>query len=195
VAPYLVGSLLILAVRARGQEMVPSTAVSASDTDNSTISFPKGLRLVTIYGGIAEQPTGEREQLAFCTAGLNYYFWDNWAFGIEFTGLGAAQTQEDVAAGGGDLLIRTHLWNYKQFSFYGDFAAGVLEASARIPPSGTDFNFDIQTGVGGAFHLYRNIDFLMGLRYFHLSNARQHGPERNPSLNAIEGYAGLMFRM
>lgn len=191
----LVTTILMLAAAAHAQDLIPSTAASPADDSASTIQFPRGLRVVTIYGGVSEQPTGEREQLAFCTAGLNYYFADNWAFGFEFTGLGAAQTEQDAAAGGSDLILRTHLWNYKQFSFYGDVAIGVLEAGDRIPPGGTDFNYDLQSGVGAAIHLYRNIDFLGGIRYYHLSNARQHGPDRNPSLNAIQGYAGLMFRM
>jgi hypothetical protein len=159
------------------------------------VMFPRGLRLVTVDTGIAEQPTGLREQLVFSSVGLNYYFADNWAFGVEFTGLGGFQPQQDVAAGGGDILLRTHLWGNQWFSFYGDFTAGVLEADGRIPPSGTDFNFTVRTGVGAAIKIDRRTDFFLGLRYFHLSNARQHGPDRNPSLNAIEGYAGIMFRM
>jgi len=190
----LVIPILLLAAAARADPLIPTTVISPDDY-TPAIPFPRGLRLVTLYGGIMEQPTGLREQLSFCTAGLNYYFADNWAFGVEFTGVGAAQPEDDIAAGGGDILLRTHIWNYQRLSIYGDVAVGLLEADNRIPPSGTDFNFTLQSGVGAAIHLWPHTDFFTGIRYYHLSNARQHGPDRNPSLNALEGYAGLMFRM
>ena len=34
-----------------------------------------------------------------------------------------------------------------------------------------------------------------GARYFHLSNAQIDGPLRNPSVNGIEGYFGLMWNL
>jgi hypothetical protein len=170
---------------------LPSLALDFSASN----PFPKGLRLVTVYGGFAEQPTGEREQLSLCNVGLNYYFWDNWAFGIEATGVLVDQDDHDSAAGGADILLRTHLINYERFSFYGDFTVGVLEADHVIPPGGTDFNFTIRTGVGAVYSFSDRVGILFGVRYLHLSNARQEGPSRNPSLNAIEGYAGFLFRM
>jgi len=157
--------------------------------------YPRGLRLVTLCGGFAEQPTGEREQLSFCTAGLNYYFADNWAFGIEAKGLWADQNDHDSDAGGADILLRTHLVNYRDFSFFGDFSAGVLEANHTIPPSGTDFNFTIETGLGITAHLWDETELLTGVRYLHLSNAHLEGADRNPSLNAFEGYVGLLIKL
>jgi hypothetical protein len=36
--------------------------------------------------------------------------------------------------------------------------------------------------------------YLMGgVRGTHLSNARSEGEDRNPSLNGVEGYVGLLF--
>jgi hypothetical protein len=34
---------------------------------------------------------------------------------------------------------------------------------------------------------------LGGARYFHLSNAKAHGSEKNPSYDGVEYYVGLMF--
>ena len=34
---------------------------------------------------------------------------------------------------------------------------------------------------------------LGGMRYLHFSNAQIDGKERNPSINAAEGYFGLLF--
>ena len=32
-----------------------------------------------------------------------------------------------------------------------------------------------------------------GARYFHVSNAQQHGKEKNPGYNGIEYYVGIMW--
>jgi hypothetical protein len=187
--------LLILSSRLMADNLAALPTTGPADDIFSENPYPKGLRLVTVYGGYAAQPTGQREQLGFCNVGLNYYFADNWAFGFEATGVGVSQDENNSAAGGADIILRTHLWNYQRFSFYGDFSAGVLEADHRIPPGGTDFNFTIHTGVGSAYRLSESTSLMLGIRYLHLSNARQEGPSRNPSLNAIEGYLGVMFRM
>ena len=178
---------------ADGLDAQPTT--TATDGIYSQNPYPRGLRVMTIYGGFAGQPTGERENLGFCNVGLNYYFCDNWGFGFEASGMGVSQDENNAAAGGADIILRTHVWNHERFSLYGDFSAGVLEADHRIPPGGTDFNFTIRTGLGSAFRLTESTSLMMGVRYLHLSNARQEGPSRNPSLNAIEGYFGVMFRM
>jgi hypothetical protein len=182
---------LLAASLVRADELFPTT----DPTFSPSTPYPHGLRLVTFYGGFAEQPTGQRQQLYFGTAGLNYYFADNWAFGFEGTGLYAAQPDHDSTAGGANIILRTHLINEGNFSFFGDFAAGVLEANHTLPPQGTDFNFTIQTGVGSIYQFDPHWGLICGLRYMHLSNARQEGPSRNPSLNGIQGYVGFVFRM
>ncbi len=188
-------ALLLLASPLRADEQATGALTMFSNNPAASQPFPCGLRAVTVEGGYEQQPNGTREQLGFCNIGLNYYFANDWAFGFEATGLGCSQPQEDIAAGGAGIILRTHLWNYGRFSFYGDFASGVLEANNRIPPSGTDFNFTIQTGLGAAYRLSDHTELMIGIRDFHLSNARLEGADRNPSLNGIQGYLGLMFRM
>ena len=70
----------------------------------------------------------------------------------------------------------------------------MMEANHRVPPTGTDFNFTIQTGLGATVNLWDNVELLSGIRYLHLSNAHQEGPNRNPSINAAAVYVGLMFK-
>jgi hypothetical protein len=189
-------AIFIFAASAAADEQIPATAASTT-LSNDVITgepYPRGLRVLTVYGGYEQQPNGTRAQIGFCNVGLNYYFANNWAFGFEATGLGCSQPQNNVGAGGVNLMLRTHLWNYRRFSFYGEFSPGVLEANHRIPPSGTDFNFTIQSGVGAAYRLDEHTDLMFGVRDYHLSNARMSGSSRNPSLNAIQGYVGLMYR-
>jgi hypothetical protein len=189
-------AIFAFASSVRADEQFGATAASTTLSNDVVPGepFPRGLRVVTLYGGYEQQPNGTRAQIGFCSVGLNYYFANNWAFGFEATGLGCSQPQDNIGAGGVDMILRTHLWNYRRFSFYGDFSPGILEANNRIPPSGTDFNFTIQSGVGAVYRLDEHTEIMFGVRDYHLSNARQDGPNRNPSLNGIQGYIGLMFR-
>ena len=131
---------------------------------------------------------------ASCRSVGNYYYRDNWAVGVEFTGLEATQQGGDARAGGGDILLRSHWVQIQRLSLFTDVALGFLQASHRVPAGGTFFNFTTQTGIGATLELTDNVDLITGLRYFHLSNARLDGPRRNPSINGIEGYLGMMYK-
>lgn len=156
--------------------------------------FPQGLWTLESFGSYGNQPW-MREQLYSGTVGLSYYFRPNWCIGLEGKGLCGLQPEQNVASFGGNLLLRTHLIAERNWSFFTDFAPGLLESSHRIPPSGTDFNFTIETGLGITAHLWDKTELLTGVRYLHLSNARLEGADRNPSLNAFEGYVGLLIKL
>jgi hypothetical protein len=156
--------------------------------------FPQGLWTLETFGTYGNQPW-MREQLYSGTVGISYYFWPNWCFGFESNGLYGLQPMRDVTSFGGNFLLRTHLIVEPGWSLFADFAPGLLESSDRIPAGGTDFNFTIETGVGFTAHLWDRTDLLTGFRYLHLSNARQEGADRNPSLNAFEGYVGVLFKL
>jgi hypothetical protein len=167
---------------------LPTSAAVQSDP------FPQGLWTLETFGSYGNQPW-EREQLYSGTVGVSYYFWPNWCFGFEGNGLYGSQPGENVTSYGGNLLLRTHLIVEPNWSFFTDFSPGLLESNHRIPPGGTDFNFTIETGVGFTLNLWDRTDLLTGFRYLHLSNARQEGADQNPSLNAFEGYIGLLIRL
>jgi hypothetical protein len=62
-----------------------------------------------------------------------------------------------------------------------------------VPAGGTYFNFTLQSGVGATFQLTNNLHLVGGVHFFHLSNAAIRGINHNPDLNALEGYAGLIY--
>jgi hypothetical protein len=95
--------------------------------------------------------------------------------------------------GGPGIIFRHHLVHTDRASFFLDLAAAFVEASDDVPTEGTRFNFIEQAGVGMTYHLQGNSHLLLGVRYLHLSNAGIEGQERNPSINGIAAYVGLMF--
>jgi hypothetical protein len=167
----------------------------ASQPTDPWITIPRGTWTFESYGSFAGQPTGNREQLYSGTLGLGYYFLPSNSLTWEFTGLYGSQAGPDVAAGGTNFLFRTHLLTQRNWSLLIDFGAGIFQADSRIPATGSDFNFTFKTGFGGTIHLFGDTSLLTGIRYEHLSNARLYGEERNPSLNAIEGYVGILIKL
>ena len=62
-----------------------------------------------------------------------------------------------------------------------------------LPGIGVRKDFATRTGLGVSYHLQGNMYLLTGVRYFHISNAHIEGRLRNPSINGVEGFLGLMW--
>jgi hypothetical protein len=188
--------LMLLALQRKSFADSPATLPPTEPIDTSTVElFPKGMWTTTMYGGFFDQPGHHREQAGNLTLGVGYYLWDNFSLNGELTGIGASQSGGGASAGGANLLIRHHLYNGSGWTFFWDFGVGILEADKRIPPGGTDFNYSIRTGPGITYRIDSHLDLLAGARYLHISNARQEGLARNPSINAGEAYIGVLYRL
>ena len=107
--------------------------------------------------------------------------------------LGVSEARSDQAAGGGGLLIRRPLLSNDTVSSSRTSAPAFWKRAAGSP-GGTPFNFTTVAGAGIAYRLNGSTDLPTGVRYFHLSNARLEGPERNPSINGITGYLGMIYK-
>jgi hypothetical protein len=170
----------------------PSTTTTPS---SNPYDLPQGLWTFSTYGAFAAVPSSDRENIYSGVIGLGYYFIPNNSLSIELTGLTATQDGNDVTGGGANLLLRTNLLNTSAFSGFIDFGPGIVQTNHRFPEGGTDFNFYFKTGFGAEIHLSNRTDLLTGIRYLHVSNARIDGPARNPSINTIEAYLGVIFKL
>jgi hypothetical protein len=156
-------------------------------------NFAQGSWSLATYGSYTKNFTGEQAKMAGGTVDLGYYVWENVSLNAEFNGFYNQQSGQDSTIADLGILLRQHLFHRGRFSFFVDAGGGVSYADHRTPPTGTYFNFIEQAGIGATFQLRDNIHLIGGVRYFHLSNARIEGPARNPSINATQGYVGLMF--
>ncbi|HSZ57949.1 MAG TPA: acyloxyacyl hydrolase [Tepidisphaeraceae bacterium] len=156
-------------------------------------NFAQGSWSLSTYGSYTQSFTGERVRLAGGTVGLGYYVWENVSLNAEFSGFHVDQSGEDATLSDLGILLRQHLFHRGRFSFFVDVGGGLTYATHPTPPGGTYFNFTEETGLGATWQLGGNLHLIGGVRYFHLSNARIEGPERNPSINATQGYVGLMW--
>ena len=155
--------------------------------------FAQGSWSLTTYGAYTKNFTGERARLAGGTVGVGYYRWENVSLNLEASGFNVDQSGPDATLSDLGILLRQHLFVRGKFSFFVDVGAGLTYATHPTPPGGTYFNFTEETGLGATWQLAGDLYLIGGVRYFHLSNARIEGPERNPSINATQGYLGLMW--
>jgi hypothetical protein len=106
------------------------------------------------------------------------------------------QGDSDVLGGGAAFLLR---WHFLEFgdegglrgSIYGDVGVGFVVTGEDVPPDTSQFNFTPRAGVGASFAIDDYSRVLMGVRWFHVSNAQT--ASNNPGIDALQVYAGLSF--
>ena len=156
--------------------------------------FDQGSWTFQSYAGYLNDLGSQDTEGGFGTIGVGYHVWDNVSLSAEFSGYFFAQPGDhDASAVGGGVTLRHHLFNHGRSSYFVDVAFSAVQASEPVPEDGTSFNFITQTGVGVAHGLSGGTHLLLGVRFTHLSNADREGDARNPALNGISAYAGVMF--
>lgn len=147
------------------------------------------------YGAYSHSFTGPRASIGSGTVGIGRYLWNDFSLNAELGYYRNDQKGPDADIAAADLLIRHHILDRGRFSLFLDAGASVSYADRRTPSSGTYFNFMEEAGIGSTFQLQDNLHLLSGVRFFHLSNARLDGPNRNPSINAYQFYLGVMIKL
>jgi hypothetical protein len=170
----------------------PARAEDAPTTTPRPGDFAKGTWTLSLYGAYVHDYQHDGD-LGLGSVGVGYYVADRFAFGAEVRGFGISQEGPNAPAVEGNLFIRQHLVVADPWTLYIDGAAGVFYADHEVPTGGTHFNFMEDTGVGATYRLDDGVYLMGGVRYFHVSNARIHGADRNPAINGLEGYFGVMF--
>lgn len=156
-------------------------------------AFPKGTLSFQTYGAY-ESGLGAYSNAASVAAGAGYYVFDNLSLSLEANGYRVTQSPAHNAwMYGLSGALRHHVLQFDRSTLFIDASFGPVEATGRVPGGGTYFNFVTRTGLGATFQLREHLHLLGGVRYFHLSNARIEGSQRNPSINGIEGFLGLMW--
>lgn len=156
--------------------------------------FPKGTWSFELEASYTVPIRFSTDEFTTATAGVGYYLFDNFSVSAFAHGLLVNQELDHNTGGGGaSILLRWHLINIDRFSFYLDGGGGLAWTNDPVPTGGTTYNYTARAGGGVAYRLKEDLHLLGGARYFHLSNANQHGRENNPSFDGVEYYIGLMF--
>ncbi|HEY2589916.1 MAG TPA: acyloxyacyl hydrolase [Tepidisphaeraceae bacterium] len=191
-ARVVLGLLLVscVTVPLRAQISEPLTAPSRPPA-----AFPKGTWDLEVGGSFAwEFYPYDHEKIAAGSVGVGYYLADNFAAALSVPVSHVRQPEtHDATMVGLDLQLRYHFLQRDRVTLFADAIGGLAQADHPVPPGGTYFNFTLQLGLGATYRLADHAYFVGGLHFFHLSNAAIEGVDRNPDLNAVQPYLGVMF--
>ena len=100
-----------------------------------------------------------------------------------------------ATGGGGSIGVTWHFLEGRlgdrDWSIFADAGVGLLWTGDDVPPGGTRLNLTPRAGVGGTLGLDDRTRLVLGLRWFHISNA-QTGSD-NPGIDTLQVVAGLSF--
>lgn len=183
--------LMMIAIACLGA--AGQVCLAAESDTQPTTEFSRGKFALTLDGAYARDFNGSKANIESGSLGFGYFFTDNISINAELAGFAVQERGPDSVIAGGDLLVRHHFIRSGRFSLYVDFGGGLTYGTERTPPAGTNFNFELESGLGMTWRLCDHTYLMGGARYLHFSNASIDGHLRNPSVNAAEGYVGVMF--
>jgi hypothetical protein len=158
-------------------------------------TFQKGTKTFQSYGGYFNDLGPYDVEWGFASVGASYYFVDRMSLGLEVSGFGISQPDNNAAAGSLGIVFRHHLLDDGNSSLFVDVAAAAFDATDDTPTIGSQWNYVTQTGLGMTQRLGGDSHVMAGVRFTHLSNADMEGDNHNPALNGVSFYLGLMFRL
>ena len=177
--------------------VVATPRASAQDTRPARpfTEYAKGTWTTQAYGGYLNELGPHDQEMVFGSFGASYYFVDNMSLGAELLGYFVSQPGPESFMAGPQGIFRHHLFNDRDTSLFLDITIGFVQGTERVPQDGTYFNFIEQAGLGVARRLEGNSHLLLGVRYYHLSNAQIEGDDHNPSNNGVCAYVGVLFTL
>jgi len=120
---------------------------------------------------------------------VSYFLAERFSIDIETLGWGFSQRGSNAAGFNANLIFRWHFYERGPWTLYGDGGAGVLLSTKDVPSDGTSFNFTPQLGLGMSYEVVDDVHLLLGVRWFHISNARLSTD--NPGRDSLLIYAGF----
>jgi hypothetical protein len=153
-------------------------------------AFRGGAWHVYGYGAAAVGKTSRR--LYAGNLGLGYHLVDDLSFNLEAGGYFVDHAR-DTGGGGLDVLFRWHPLKVDDWSLYLDGGPGFIYTRRTLRQPGTHFNFTVQGGAGAAIDIAGPFLAMGGMRWFHISNARLRGKNRNVGFDSPMFYVGLMM--
>lgn len=157
------------------------------------VRFPEGTKVFTTWASYVPPIRYSDDHITKATVGVGYYLWNNHALNINAHGMIIDQEGGEAAQGTGlSIMGRYHFLNGDKWTVFFDGGVGYTWLDSPEPKGGTTYNFNPLCGFGAGYEIRDDVWLIGGARYFHLSNARQHGPDKNPGYDGVECYVGLL---
>ena len=124
--------------------------------------------------------------------GVEWYPVDGFALGFRVDGVGIElKDTPTTGGGGGALLLRWHVYRAETWSIYLDGGCGLVYFAQDVPAGASRLDFSPQVGGGVTCAIAEDLRLMVGLRWYHLSNAQTNST--NPGVDMLEAYVGLTF--
>jgi hypothetical protein len=89
-------------------------------------------------------------------------------------------------------VLRWRVVGRPSWQLFADVGSGISWSDTVVPPRGTRFNYVALAGAGLMRRLGRQTHAVASFRWVHLSNAGREGRSRNPDIEALGGFAGVV---
>lgn len=176
----------------RQQSQTASADVEVPQVESARVSFGKpGTMWWTVGGGVSNNLNRATDVNA--RVNLSYFIAQDVELAGEF-GLWYYGSESDAIGFNPASYIRWHFLNTGKMTVFADVGIGVVLTTDDVPTDGTSFNFTPRAG-GGITHQLGDSDtrIELGVRWAHISNARNSGDNDNPSRDSVMVYGGVIF--
>jgi hypothetical protein len=177
--------------------MLAGTATAQTKPAEPESMFPKGTWTMEFYGNYVHS-VGKGDSVTSSVAAGGYYFDDRHVVRLEAVGYfldtdSDSRDADDSLGGGLNIGLRYQFFERGPWTLFFEGIAGMLYGGHNFPSGGTHFNFNEQLGLGATLRLDEHAHLIGGARYMHISNARIHGEDENPTFDGLGGYIGVLF--
>ena len=122
---------------------------------------------------------------------FEYFVENNLSLDLGFHLLDVVQSGEDAIAFNTTVQLRWHFIHENTWSMFMEGGTGLWRSSDNVPANGSEFNFTVQVGAGFSFDAGNNNRWLIGARWYHISNANTYNS--NPGRDNLTLWAGISF--
>jgi lipid A 3-O-deacylase len=144
-----------------------------------------------INGGWAEDAKDANNTLVNLGVEFEYFVNDNLSLDLGLYYLDVNQVGVDTTGVNLTLQLRWHFIAKETWSMFMECGAGLLRTSNDVPSDGSSFNFTPQAGLGFTFDIGNNNRWIIGTRWYHMSNANTYAS--NPGRDSFMIWTGISF--
>jgi lipid A 3-O-deacylase len=144
-----------------------------------------------IHGGYAEGTSRRENEIILLGVEFDYFIAEDLSLDVGLNLLDITQTGGNTDGFNATLQLRWHAIAKEDWSFFLEGGAGLLFTEDNVPSDGSDFNFTPQAGLGFTFDAGDSARWLIGLRWYHISNANSH--RSNPGRDSVMLWVGMTF--
>jgi hypothetical protein len=151
----------------------------------------KGSKRWDVVGGYGVDFDETENRLIRVGFEIEHFVENNLSFDLGVHLLDVEQSGKDAMGLNVSVQLRWHFIDENSWSMFIEGGVGLLRTGANVPSGGSEFNFTTQIGSGFSFDAGNSNRWLVGVRWFHISNANTYND--NPGRDSVILWTGISF--